>query len=1209
MNNNGKVRIYELSKELDLENKDILAVCEDLAIAVKSHSSTISDEDAVRIRAAVQNQSSGAVAKPPSRSSSKPAAVSKPAVKNQQKQQILEIRRSSPSDPPSPIEPVRPEASQPSGIPPRPSETSEVIAPSSPRSGGSPNVPSSPGSGFQASGLEPNAPLRGSEPPLAPAASAQPPRFPDSSSVESSSIHSERSSTIESSTPPPVASPSRPVSTAQAVDASSASAQPPSASTPTAPASSSSSANSPRADLAGPPKRADLAPSGGIPSATPPAGIVPPATPAKPQVLSTPSVGQSSNARPAAKANPKPQLSGPPERPAKPTSSAPSTGSSGAGSSGAGSSAVTSGSAPSSSGATPRPSTPRPTIGQGTDGRRPSAGGSPSGSTGASSGTANKRTQPGARKGDSPKEAPKKELPQIVGPPRRPVAKTEGPPSPRPGGDRPVRPERPERKPVGPDLQRPRTGRSSSADGTPVAGALDDSISVVTPPRRPDVVPELRRPAELPKSNVRKGKAWEEEEEEERNKAAAKLGNRNKKRVHIIGEDEDELNPNLDDLDETDGEDDAAFNISMSLARPPKPKSMQTVAKPPTPTASKVRRSDSRDRNQRRERNSQQENKRERPEILSLTGGLTVQELADAIVAPETDIIRSLFFKGIAATVTQTLDIPTIQLVCEEFSILVEQVQEESAARKVTEVLDAADLDNLHRRPPVVTVMGHVDHGKTSLLDSIRKTKVAAGEAGGITQHIGAYHVDVEHNGAQHQIVFLDTPGHEAFTAMRARGARVTDIAILVVAADDGVRPQTIEAISHAKAAKVPIIVAINKVDKEQANVDRVKQELMEHGLVPEEWGGDTIMVPVSALKGDNLDTLLDMILLVSEVEELSANPDRAARGSVIEANLDKARGPVATFLIQNGTLRVGDVLVVGSVLGKVRAMIDDRGARVESAGPSLAVEVLGLSDVPAAGDEFEVYRDEKQARALASERSSQQRASRLQQAMASRRVTLNSLSARAQEGELKELNLILKADVQGSVEAILASLEQLPQDEVQLRVLLAAPGEVTETDVDLAAASGAVVIGFSTTLASGSKRAADEAGVDIREYDIIYKLLEDIEGAMEGLLEPEMVEEPLGQVEVRAVYPVGRGSVAGCYVLSGKAVRNCHIRVHRGKEVVYTGVLDSLRRMRDDVKEVNAGYECGIGIDRFNTWQENDIIETYRMVTKRRILAGKSGG
>ncbi|MCS6813776.1 MAG: translation initiation factor IF-2, partial [Cyanobacteria bacterium] len=465
--------------------------------------------------------------------------------------------------------------------------------------------------------------------------------------------------------------------------------------------------------------------------------------------------------------------------------------------------------------------------------------------------------------------------------------------------------------------------------------------------------------------------------------------------------------------------------------------------------------------------------------------------------------------------------------------------------------------------------------------------------------------VDVEHEGKIQQVVFLDTPGHEAFTAMRARGARVTDIAVLVVAADDGVQPQTIEAISHARAAKVPIIVAINKVDKEGANPDRVKQELSEHGLVPEEWGGDTIMVPVSAIKGENLDSLLEMILLVAELEDLHANPDRPARGTVIEANLDRARGPVATLLVQNGTLQVGNILVAGSAYGRVRAMVDDLGRRVEKAGPSFAVEVLGLNSVPAAGDEFQVYADEKDAKAVVASMEEKQRQERLQkQAMAARRISLNAMSARAQEGDLKELNLILKADVQGSVEAILNALQQLPQNEIQLRVLLAAPGEVTQTDIDLAAASSAVILAFNTTMAVGVRQIADDLGVDVRDYNIIYKLLDDVQAAMEGLLEPELVEEPLGQAEVRAVFPVGRGFVAGCYVQSGKITRNCNMRVHRNKEIIYEGVIDSLKRMKEDAKEVATGYECGIGSNNFSAWEVGDIIEAFRMVTKRRTLS-----
>jgi translation initiation factor IF-2 len=705
----------------------------------------------------------------------------------------------------------------------------------------------------------------------------------------------------------------------------------------------------------------------------------------------------------------------------------------------------------------------------------------------------------------------------------------------------------------------------------------------------------------LPKLGSKKrGGRHDEEEEVIEFPEKAKLGTKGKRRTEVEDEDEDlEL---LLDEDDLDPDEDSPVQVSLSLVRPAKPKSAKSAQpKPPQAAAPKPKRQGSfRDRRDRRD----QETKIDKPELITLTGSVTVQELSALLMTPETDIIRALFFKGIAATITQTLDVGTATMVAEELGISVETGEKESEARKVTEMLDADDLDNLQRRPPVVTIMGHVDHGKTTLLDSIRRAKVAQGEAGGITQHIGAYHVEVPHNGEEQTVVFLDTPGHEAFTAMRARGARVTDIAILVVAADDGVRPQTIEAISHAKAAGVPIIVAINKIDKEQAQPDRVKQELTEHGLVAEDWGGDTIMVPVSAMTGEHLDTLLEMILLVAEIEDMHANPDRLARGTVIEAHLDKAKGAVATLIIQNGTLRVGDIIVAGSSLGKVRALMDDRGARVKEASPSFAVEVLGLNDVPAAGDEFQVFSDEKEARAIAEAKQDQQRQSRLMAAMSSRRVSLNTLSARAQEGDLKELNLVMKADVQGSVEAILGALKQLPQNEVQVRVLFAAPGEISETDVDLAAASSAVIIGFNTTLATGARQAADRAGVDVRDYNIIYNLLDDIQGAMEGLLDPEMVEESLGQVEVRAVFPVGRGAVAGCYVLSGKIVRNSRIRVRRGTTMVFDGNLDSLKRMKEDAREVNAGYECGIGVDNFNGWVLGDVIEVFRMVSKRRTLS-----
>ncbi|AFY40150.1 bacterial translation initiation factor 2 (bIF-2) [[Leptolyngbya] sp. PCC 7376] len=730
--------------------------------------------------------------------------------------------------------------------------------------------------------------------------------------------------------------------------------------------------------------------------------------------------------------------------------------------------------------------------------------------------------------------------------------------------------------------------------------AGDDAASTETllaPPKRPQPKPK-KSLGTKPSSSKRK--KWEEEEEEQR--AAQKNKNSKLKRRPVVIDDDD------DELETALGSEKEATPVSLSIARPPRPKKT-TASKPPT---SKPRKPSTKKGGGSNSSSQQKNQKRDRPEVqappeeITLTETMTLREMAEALHISETDIIRRLFTKGIAINITQTLDYDTAQMVAEEFEVTVNAPEETSEATKSTEMLDVDDLDNLQNRPPVVTIMGHVDHGKTTLLDSIRETKVVQGEAGGITQHIGAYHVDVEHNGKPSQIVFLDTPGHEAFTAMRARGARVTDIAVLVVAADDGVRPQTLEAIKHAQAAQVPIVVAINKMDKATAEPDRVKQELSEQGLLPEEWGGETIMVPVSALTGENLDTLLEMLQLVSEIEELSANPDRLAKGTVIEAHLDRARGPVASLLIQNGTLRVGDVIVAGSVMGKIRAMIDDRGDHVEAATPSFAVEILGLNEVPAAGDEFDVYSGEKEARAIAEQRAEGNRQTRLQQAMSSRRVSLSSLSAQAEEGELKELNLILKADVQGSVEAILGSLQQLPQDEVQIRVLLSAPGEISETDVDLAAASGAVIIGFNTTLAPGARQAAEQEGVDIREYNVIYRFLEEIQGAMEGLLDPEEVEEHLGKAEVRAVFPVGRGSVAGCYVQSGKVVRNRMVRVNRGSVVVYEGPLDSLKRVKEDVREVNSGYECGIGVDKFSTWKEGDIIEAFEMVFKQRTLAGR---
>ncbi|WP_036924693.1 translation initiation factor IF-2, partial [Prochlorococcus marinus] len=722
------------------------------------------------------------------------------------------------------------------------------------------------------------------------------------------------------------------------------------------------------------------------------------------------------------------------------------------------------------------------------------------------------------------------------------------------------------------------------------------------PASRPNAVPSSKKPPHRPFSNSSKKpgrKDWDDSAKLEalRNKNPQKQ----RQKVHIIGENDDSL------TSETSGYSGEKISIlSASLARPKKEKSEESKSHKSTKQFKKKKKETTRQRQKRRamELKAAKEAKQVRPEMIIVPeDNLTVQELADKLSLESSEIIKSLFFKGITATVTQSLDLATIETVAEEFGVPVLQDDIQEAAEKTVDMIESDDFDSLIKRPPVITVMGHVDHGKTSLLDSIRESRVASGEAGGITQHIGAYQVEFKHESKKKKLTFLDTPGHEAFTAMRARGTKVTDVAVLVVAADDGCRPQTLEAISHARAAKVPIVVAINKIDKEGASPERVKQELSEKDLIAEDWGGDTVMVPVSAIKKQNIDKLLEMILLVSEVEDLQANPDRSAKGTVIEAHLDKAKGPVATLLVQNGTLKSGDVLAAGSVLGKIRAMVDEHGNRIKEAGPSFPVEALGFSEVPTAGDEFEVYPDEKTARAIVGDRATDARATKLAQQMASRRVTLSSLSTQANDGELKELNLILKADVQGSVEAILGSLEQLPKNEVQVRVLLSAPGEITETDIDLAAASGSVIIGFNTSLASGAKRAADANDVDIREYEVIYKLLEDIQLAMEGLLEPDLVEESLGKAEVRATFAVGKGAIAGCYIQTGKLQRNCSLRVIRSDKVIFEGNLDSLKRSKDDVKEVNTGFECGVGCDKFSSWTEGDIIEAFKFVTKKRTL------
>ncbi|MFD2212810.1 translation initiation factor IF-2 [Metabacillus endolithicus] len=581
--------------------------------------------------------------------------------------------------------------------------------------------------------------------------------------------------------------------------------------------------------------------------------------------------------------------------------------------------------------------------------------------------------------------------------------------------------------------------------------------------------------------------------------------------------------------------------------------------------------------------------KKELPEKITFSGSLSVGELASELGKEPSEIIKKLLMLGTMATINQELDKDSIELIAGEYGV---EVEEEIVFEKTEfEKYEEEDRqEDLKIRPAVVTIMGHVDHGKTTLLDSIRNTKVTEGEAGGITQHIGAYQIVAN----DQKITFLDTPGHAAFTTMRARGAQVTDITILVVAADDGVMPQTIEAINHAKAAEVPIIVAVNKVDKPTANPDRVMQELTEHGLVPEAWGGDTIFVPVSALTGDGIDDLLEMILLVTEVEELKANPNRRATGTVIEAQLDKGRGSVATLLVQNGTLRVGDPIVVGNTFGRVRAMVNDLGRRVKEAAPSTPVEITGLNDVPHAGDQFMVFEDEKSARQVGEARAQKKLD---EQRSEGSKLSLDDLFEQIKQGEIKDINLIVKADVQGSVEALAAALQKIDVEGVRVKIIHTGVGAITESDIILAAASNAIVIGFNVRPDAGAKKTADVEEVDIRLHRIIYKVIEEIESAMKGMLDPEFEEKVIGQVEVRTTFKVSKiGTIAGCYVTEGKITRDSGIRLIRDGIVIFEGEIDTLKRFKDDVKEVARNYECGITIKNYNDVKEGDIIEAYVM-------------
>jgi len=618
-----------------------------------------------------------------------------------------------------------------------------------------------------------------------------------------------------------------------------------------------------------------------------------------------------------------------------------------------------------------------------------------------------------------------------------------------------------------------------------------------------------------------------------------------------------------------------------------KVKTVKDKESPPTDTGDER---DIKDKHKRSKKGVDKKIQGKSDRIIQLQSRVTVKELAEAIDKSVSEIIKKLLSLGTIATINQEVDYDTAKTVATEFGLKVEPMEDtDDGIIEDIEIIPDKPED-LKPRPPVVTVMGHVDHGKTSLLDAIRNTKVTTKEAGGITQHIGASEVKVNNK----KIVFLDTPGHEAFASMRARGARVTDIAVLVVAADDGVMPQTVEAINHAKAAGVPVIVAINKMDKSTANPDRVKQELADHGLIIEEWGGDVIAVPVSALSGDNIETLLEMVLLVAEVEELTANPNRKAVGIVIEARLDVGRGSVATVLVQNGTLKIGDSVVIGTAYGKIRAMMNDKGKRVKTAGPSTAVEITGLSEVPEAGEQMFVVEDDKVAKTIVQGRIDRIKAKQLK---SSQKVSLDALFNQMEEGQIKELNIIVKADVQGSLEAVKQSLVKLSGDQISINIIHGGVGGITETDVMLAAASNAIIIGFNVRPIPSAGILAKKESVDIRSYRVIYKAIEDIEAAMKGMLDPEFEEVELGKAEVRATFKVpGVGTIAGCYVIEGRILKNAKTRLVRDGIIIHEGSISSLKRFKDDAREVTAGFECGIGIGQFNDVKEGDIIEAYQM-------------
>lgn len=664
----------------------------------------------------------------------------------------------------------------------------------------------------------------------------------------------------------------------------------------------------------------------------------------------------------------------------------------------------------------------------------------------------------------------------------------------------------------------------------------------------------------------------------------AKLKSKKKEKVKFRKDDYETLSQPIDFFREKD-------NGALSLARPESP-TKQIATKTNTPNRKNATKKNKKQIISRRKSNEQEISIK--PTSVDITGPLSVQELALLLVVPETEIIRSLFLKGIAVTINQILDINTAQIVGEDLGVKVDYVKENSEETKKIQIHDA-EYDYLEKRPPVVAVMGHVDHGKTTLLDKIRKTQIAQKEAGGITQKIGAYEVEIQYKDQVKKITFLDTPGHEAFSGMRSRGVQVTDIAILVVAADDGVKPQTVEAIKYVQSAGVPIIVAINKIDKENADTENIKQQLTQYNLIPENWGGDTPMVPISAMQGTNIDNLLEIIVLISEIEDLKANPNGKAQGTVLEAHLDKTKGAVATVIVQNGTLKIGDILTAGTSIAKIRGMINSEGEKVTECLPSSPTLIWGLSKLPGSGEHFETFEDEKQAKINVQKA---QEVNKLNQ------TTINTISENyslSNSNTKGIIHLIIKTDIQGSVEAILGAINKIQQTQVQIKVLYASPGEISETDIDFADASGAIILAFNTNLAIGARKAARHLNVIVKEYDVIYDLLDHIERMVEDITGPEYKKNSLGKAVVQGVFPLAKSFVAGLRVLEGKITKDSYIEILRSGEVLFKGNVTSLKEVKEDILEAIEGSECGLFVEEFDTWQEKDVINAFELIPKKR--------